>query len=117
MPRYDDTHRVHHMLDAARKAVEFCKDKTRADLDEDEMLILALVRLLEIIGEAAGRVSQQVRDQHNAIPWKPIMAARNRLIHGYAEVDLDVAWTIITDDLPPLINELEKLVFPETEGS
>ncbi len=83
------------------------RGKTRADLDTDRKLNLALVRLLEIIGEAAGRISKEDRDRHSNIPWAEIVGLRNRLIHGYDEVDFDILWQIVTTDLPPLIRNLE----------
>ena len=114
MPRYDNSDRLRHMRDSAKKAVEFCADRTRTDLDEDEKLVLALARLLEIIGEAANKISPDFRDQHLAIDWQPIIAARNRLIHGYADVDLDIVWNIVTENLPTLISKLEKILPTET---
>jgi uncharacterized protein with HEPN domain len=78
------------------------------------MLSLALVRLLEIVGEAAYQTSKKVRDQHAAIPWPQIIGLRNRLIHGYDAVDLDILWQIIQEDLPPLIAELEKVLPPSS---
>jgi len=98
------------MLDHAREAVSMVRGKTRADLDIDRQLNLALVRLLEIIGEAAGRISKEDRDRYSNIPWPEIVGLRNRLIHGYDEVDFDILWQIVTRDLPPLIKNLEKLV-------
>ena len=110
MTRADDAVRLRHMLDAARKAVEFTHGKGRAELDADEKLALALVRLLEILGEAAKGVSPDFRDAHPQIPWKLVAGARDRLIHGYFEVDLKIVWEIVTRDLPPLIAELERLL-------
>ncbi len=110
MPRGNDGVRHHHMLDAARKAVAFTQGRARADLDADEVLALALVRLLEILGEAAKGVSADCRRKHPRIPWKHIAGTRDRLIHGYFDVDLDVVWAIISSDLPPLIAELEELI-------
>ncbi len=101
------------MLDAARKAVSFAHGRTRADLDSDEQLALALVRLLEILGEAAKQVGSATRDAHADIPWKEIAGTRDRLIHGYFNVDLDVVWTIVDSDLPPLVRRLEDLIGPE----
>jgi len=109
MPPRDDTLRLRHMLDHATEAVELVRGKTREDLDRDRVLSLALVRLLEIIGEAANRLSQDTREAATAVPWKQIIGLRNRLIHGYDEVDLDVVWHILKDDLPPLIIELSRL--------
>ncbi|MGH7812560.1 MAG: HepT-like ribonuclease domain-containing protein [Candidatus Binataceae bacterium] len=81
--------------------------RRRADLDTDRQLNLSLVRLLEIIGEAAGRVSAEERTRHPDIPWTEIVGLRNRLIHGYDSVDFDILWQIVTGDLPRLIAALE----------
>ena len=110
MPHGDDGVRLHHMLDAARKAVAYTRGRTRADLDEDELLALALVRLLEILGEAAKGVSEDFGRRHPRVPWKEMAGTRDRLIHGYFDVDFDVVWAIISSDLPPLITGLEKLI-------
>ena len=80
------------------------------DLVTDEMLSLSLVRLLEIIGEAARAVSSEGRAAYPAIPWKKIIGMRDRLTHGYFDVNLDIVWETVTHDLPPLIVELERLV-------
>jgi len=94
------------MVDAARKAVGFASSRSRGDLDDDEMLALALTRLLEIVGEAAKAVSETTRAQYQAIPWKAIAGTRDRLIHGYFDVDLDIVWQIVSEDLPALIAQL-----------
>jgi len=78
------------------------------DLDKDEKLALALVRLLEVLGEAAKTVSNQCRQKYWEIPWRQIAGTRDRLIHGYFDVDLDVVWKIISSDLPSLVRQLEK---------
>jgi uncharacterized protein with HEPN domain len=109
IPR-DDRVRLRHMLDAARKARRFVQGHERSDLESDEMLSLAIVRLLEIIGEAASHVSELVQDALPGIPWRQITGARNRLIHGYFDVDLDIVWAIVQDDLPPLIASLEQVL-------
>lgn len=83
--------------------------RKRADLDQDRLLNLALVRLLEIIGEAANRVPEEQRAYLPQIPWPQIVSLRNRLIHGYDEVDFDILWQIVVHDLPPLIEALESL--------
>jgi uncharacterized protein with HEPN domain len=112
MPK-DDRILLHHMLDAARKARDFIRGRSRADLDSDEMLTLAVIRLLEVIGEAARNLSQNIRDGHPEIAWKQITGTRDRLIHGYFDVDLDIIWAILTRDLPPLVSSLEKLLSQE----
>jgi uncharacterized protein with HEPN domain len=74
------------------------------------MLVLSLVKELEIIGEAANKASAETRSQSNAIPWQDISGMRNRLIHAYFDVDLDVVWSTVTKDLPSLKAELERLL-------
>jgi len=106
--------RVHHMLDHSREAVEMTRGRTRADLDRDRLLNLALVRLVEVIGEAASRVPEEFRSRHPQVPWRQTVGMRNRLIHGYDTVNFDILWTIIQEDLPPLIEQLEAIV---REGS
>lgn len=110
MPRRETVVRLRHMLDNAREAVDMAQGKTRANLDTDRALNLALVRLLEIIGEAASRIPKGERELYPDIPWPEIVGLRNRLIHGYDEVDLDIVWQIVTADLPPLIKSLEKIL-------
>lgn len=106
----DDNIRIRHILDAAREAVAFAKGRSRADLDSDRKLNLSLVRLLEIIGEAARGISQEFRDSHPDLPWKSMVGMRDRLIHGYFDINLDVVWETVTEDLPPLIAQLEKII-------
>ena len=103
-----DAVRLRHMLEAATKAVASVAGYERAVLDTDEMRTLALVRLLQIVGEAAPAVSDATRDRYPTIPWRQIAGTRDRLIHGYEAVDLDIVWAIVTTDLPPLIAEIEK---------
>lgn len=110
MTRHDDDVRLKHMLQYAREAVELVAGKTRDDLKADRMLQLALTRLLEIVGEAATRVTPERQNQHPEIPWRIIAGMRNRLIHGYDAVDLDVLWNTVTDDLPPLIAQIEAVL-------
>jgi uncharacterized protein with HEPN domain len=117
MPDHDPAVCLRHMLDHAVEALALTHGKTRADLHSDRLLNLALVRLLEIVGEAASRFPPQERSQHPNIPWAPIIGLRNRLIHGYDSVDFDILWEIATQDLPPLIAALERVVPPEEPSS
>jgi uncharacterized protein with HEPN domain len=110
MTRQDDTARLRHMLDHAAEAIEMVKGREREDLDRDRQLNLALVRLLEIVGEAAARVSAGTQQRLAHIPWPEVVGLRNRLIHGYDEVDFDILWDVIQVDLPPLVAELRKAV-------
>jgi uncharacterized protein with HEPN domain len=113
MPHKNDGLRLQHMLGAAREAVEFSAGRSRDELDGNRMLQLAVVRLLEIIGEAAKGVSDEVRRRYPEVAWKQIIGTRDRLTHGYFDVDLDIVWTILTVDLPILIEQLERI--PEIE--
>ena len=106
----DDAVRLRHMLDAAREAIAFVGDRDRDSLDHDRMLTLSLVKSIEIVGEAACRVSRECQERNSEIPWASIIAMRNRLIHGYFDSDLDRVWDTITTDLPPLIARLEAVV-------
>jgi uncharacterized protein with HEPN domain len=109
----DDLVRVRHMLDFARKAVQFNKGRSRADLDSNEMLAMATVHLIEVIGEASKAISAELRHQYPEVPWDLISGTRNRLAHGYIDVDLDIIWTIVTTDLPPLIVQLRRILKKE----
>jgi len=110
MSRRDDLIALRHMLDHAREAISLSQGKTREDLDSDRVLNLALVRLLEIVGEAANRIPREERARHREIPWPEIVDLRNRLIHGYDSVDFDILWEVITADLPPLIVALDAII-------
>lgn len=96
------------MLDAAKEAVGFVKGRYRTELDTNRMLSLSLVRLLEVIGEAAYGISPSFRESHPDMAWKQMSGMRNRLIHGYYDVNLDIVWKTVTEDLPVLIAQLEK---------
>ena len=116
MPRPEDTIRMRHMLEHAEEAVSYARGKARADLDSDRILSLALVPLLEIVGEAGSRVSEEGRAEVTSIVWPQIIGLRNRIVHGYDAVDMDIVWVILTNDLPPLIAELEKILPPDPKG-
>ena len=105
--REDDLIRFRHMLDAAREAVEFVRGRTRFALNSDRQLVLALIKDIEIIGEAAYQVTTDTRDQTCGIPWDDMIGMRHRLVHAYFDIDLDILWKTAQEDLPPLIAELE----------
>lgn len=107
----DDQIKLHHMLDSAKEAISFTIGKGRNDLNTDRMLALSLIKSLEIIGEAASRISKEIRHQNPQIPWMDIITMRNRLIHAYFDINLDILWNTVIHDLPPLISELEKINF------
>lgn len=110
MSRHDDQVSMRHMLDHAREACAIARGRKRSDLESDRMLQLSLTRLAEIVGEAASRVSISTREKYPEIPWPDIVGMRNRLIHGYDIVDLDLLWDTVETDLPSLIAQLEAIL-------
>jgi uncharacterized protein with HEPN domain len=99
--------RLRHMLDAAREALSFLQGRTREDLRGNRMFLLAVVKEIEIIGEAASQNSDESRQTLPRVPWPKIIAMRNRLIRAYAEVDLSIVWDTLTFALPEMVRELE----------
>ena len=106
----DDRVSLIDMLIYARKAVDSFGEMSRADLEGDWIKELALARAVEVIGEAANRVSPTTRERHPEIPWRQIIGARNLLAHAYDAVDLDTLCDIVQNHLPPLIRQLEAIV-------
>jgi uncharacterized protein with HEPN domain len=106
----DDTTRLRHMLDAAREADQFAQGHTRADLDSDRMLVLALVKEIEIIGEAAYQVSPATQESLQGVPWDDIIGMRHRLVHAYFDINLDILWQTVQQDLPLLMEALGEVL-------
>jgi uncharacterized protein with HEPN domain len=107
--REDDRVRIKHMIDAAESVEKFIAGRTRGDLDQDLMLQFAVLRAIEIMGEAAARTSDEAKSGTPHIPWRTIVAMRNRLIHGYFEIDTEVVWKTITQELPQILPLLRDL--------
>jgi len=112
MYRYDLI-RLRHMLNAAEEALDFSSGTSKEDFSCDRMATLAVVKDIEIIGEAAGKVSVETMEKHGGIPWRDIIDMRNRLIHAYYDVDLEVVWDTLRKDLPPLVKTLREILPPE----
>ena len=110
MARHDDRVTLRQMLDNTTKALSLSQSRSRFDLDTDWIATLAMMQLLQIIGEAARRLSESFRQQHPEIPWAQIIGQRNRLIHGYDTVDLDRLWLVMTTDVPALAAALPRLL-------
>ena len=106
----EDRVRLRHMLDAAEVAIQFMQDKDRAALDDDRMLLFAVVRAVEVLGEAASRVSDETRVRHGNLPWRAATSMRNRLIHGYFDIDRDILWATVSIELPALVEVLSLLL-------
>jgi len=117
MTHRDNISRLHHILDAAEKAVQFTRDRQRCDLDANEMLNLALIRLLEIIGEAVRGVSPDLKERYAGIPWQQMAGMRNNLIHGYFQVDNDMVWETVCQELPPLIPAIKSILEKESKDA
>lgn len=96
------------MIEAAELVGQFAQDKTRDDLDTDRMFLFAVLRAIEVIGEAAMKVSDEVRAAAPAIPWFAMIGMRNRLIHGYFDINADIVWATIVSEIPELLSELRK---------
>jgi len=107
MSRRDPIVRLNDMLDAARIAVRAGDKLDRDNLLEDELHALGVVKCLEIIGEAANHVDERTRSQLPGIPWQAVVALRHRVVHGYFELDVDVIWSVLVEELPHLIEQLE----------
>ena len=110
MTRRDWTVPLRHMLDYAEEAHGLARVRSRDDLSSDRLLALGLTRLVEVIGEAAGRLPPEVRRRYPGIEWRQIIGMRSRLIHGYDTLDADILWDAVTRDMPPLIEELERIL-------
>ena len=104
---------VFHMMDYSHEAVNMAQEHSRADLDNNTMFRLALVKAVETIGEAASRVPDELRSQYPEIPWSGTRSLRNRLIHEYDRINLDTLWDIVQNYIPPLIEQLEELISKE----
>jgi uncharacterized protein with HEPN domain len=100
------------MLEASEKIQHFVKDKTFEDFLKDDMLRAAVERNLEIIGEAARRISEELKQEHPQIPWRKIIAQRNVLIHEYDDIDYQEIWEVATLYLPGLIEQIRPLIPP-----
>ena len=108
--RRNDEIRLQHMLDAAREAVSFVQGQIRSDLDNDRRLVLALIKDIEIVGEAATQITEPTRSSLPEIPWQQIRGMRNRLAHAYFDINLDTVWQTVVEDLPGLIRLLESVI-------
>ena len=105
-----DLTRLRHMLDSVNAILSFVEGKDRASLDSNRLLLSGIIRELEILGEAAGKISQETQDRFPHMPWKQVIGMRNRLIHAYFDVDHDIIWKTIQNSLPILSEELTIII-------
>jgi uncharacterized protein with HEPN domain len=111
--QHDDSVYLAHMLETACKAVTRLGGKTRADFDTDEDLRIVLLHLVQTVGEAATRVSQELQTAHPEIPWRRIVGMRHRIVHDYMNIDEDILWEVVVRSLPELIGLLGPLIPPD----
>jgi len=109
----NDRNRLRHMLDGALLAMEYTKRRQLADLEEDVPFRYFLMKNLEIIGEAASRVSREFQLAHPDIPWREMISLRNHLVHVYFDVDQEIIWRTTMEFLPQVAQQLEKLLHKE----
>lgn len=114
--RPEDSGRLEDMLAASQDALGFAAGRTEAELETDRMLFLALVKALEIIGEAASRLSPETREQYPQIEWSAIIGMRNILVHAYGSIDSAELWKTIQSDLPSLVPKLENILAIEDDS-
>ena len=108
----DDAYLV-DILESSRAALDYMRGKTWDEFSKDAILQDAVVRRLEIIGEAAGKVSSATQKKYASLPWQAMKGTRNRVIHEYDSIELDIIWDIVQKDSPLLVNELQKIVSSE----
>ena len=101
---------AHDMDRFAPRAVSYCADLNRAQFEANQLMQDAVLRNIELIGEAATRIPEEVRLAHPEIPWREIIAMRNQLIHAYLGIDLDVVWDVVQVELPLLIPQLKAVM-------
>ena len=110
MSRRDPMVPVQHMRDHAQRVLNATQNRPRSDLDDDEFMEAALIRWMEVLGEAARRVPDEFRARYPHVPWQDTTDLRNVLIHGYDTVDLDELWRIIQEQLPTLLAQLQAII-------
>jgi uncharacterized protein with HEPN domain len=110
----EDRVRLLHMIEAAEAVTQFMAGRSRDDLDRDQMLLFAVVRAIEILGEAANKISPETQSAAPQVPWRAIVAMRNRLIHVYFDTDTAIVWKTATEEIPALVPRLRALLSTTT---
>ncbi|HHH76176.1 MAG TPA: DUF86 domain-containing protein [Phycisphaerae bacterium] len=110
MSKRDDRISLQDMLDHSREAINLVGNLSFEEFSHNRVLQLAITRLVEIVGEATNRVSQNTKQAYSTIPWPQIIGMRNRLVHGYDVIDFELLWGTVKNDLPPLVEALVEIV-------
>ena len=105
----DDLTRLRHILDAAREAISYVEDIRLEEFEGNRPLQHAIIRCIEIVGEASSRLSRQLREANPEVPWAAMIGMRNRIVHAYHDIDIDVVWKTATEDLPLLLPDVEAI--------
>jgi uncharacterized protein with HEPN domain len=105
----EDRIRIQHMIEAANEALSFTNNISEKDFSQNRMIILSVIKEIEIIGEAASKISEEIKLKYPDVPWKDIIRMRNRLIHGYFEVNIELVWNTVKNNLPQLLSLLQKI--------
>lgn len=108
--KIDDKTRLFHMIEAAEDAVSFLSKKTFDDLLTDRQLAFAVIRALEIVGEAAAQITQESRELHSNVKWRDIVSMRNKLINAYFDINYNIVWAAVKEEIPKLLPELKKII-------
>lgn len=100
---------VQDMIGFAEKCLTYTENMDQTGFVASGITYDAVLRNLELIGEAATQIPEDIREKYPAVPWRMIIATRNRLIHGYLGIDDDIVWSIVQDELPSLVSELRRI--------
>ncbi len=107
---HDDRMAIEQMFDTVQRIRSIVRGYTRESLEADDVRQLALLHLIQLLGESASRTSAAFRERNPELPWGQMIGMRNRIVHGYDHVDPDIVWRVATDDVEQLLPSLERLL-------
>ncbi|MDX1999920.1 MAG: DUF86 domain-containing protein [Thermoanaerobaculia bacterium] len=107
--RGEDRVRLRHKVEAAEELAGFLQGHSQADFEGNRLLLFAVIRSIEVFGEAASRISPEARAANPQLPWSDMVAMRNRLIHGYFDIDARIVWKTATEEIPALLPLIRSL--------
>ena len=115
MPRHDETLLL-DMLIACRKIRDFTQGMSQADFEKNELVQSAVIREFQVLGEAARMISEESKTQYDSNPWPVIAGTRNRLIHEYFDIRIDVVWETVQENIPDLTHQIQSIIPPEDKS-
>lgn len=116
MTAQDNLSRLRHISDACQESLKFIENQSRESLPQNRILALALVKELEIIGEAANNISSDCQLRYPEMPWKDMVGMRNRLVHAYFGINYDIVWKTVAESLPIVLRDVEEIIERESEN-